>query len=303
MKAVVCGGAGFIGSHLVDRLVGEGHQVTVVDDLSHGRYVPNVSQLAKLRLTDPDLAEVVRSVSPEVVFHLAAQIDVGVSVTNPMLDAESNVLGTLAVLEAARWAGARKVVYASSVAVYGPPAALPVREDAPTNPRSPYGVSKLAGELYLRRYHDLYGLQTTALVLTNSYGPRQNPHGEAGVVAIFTDAMVAGRPTRVYGDGGNVRDYLYVADAVDAFVRAAGPAGDGMRLNIGTGVAVTDLELNRAVAAAVGGAPEPSFAPSRRGDIPAMVVDASLAASVLGWRPRTPLVDGLAHTVASFRQR
>jgi UDP-glucose 4-epimerase len=300
MRTLVCGGAGFIGSHLVDRLLADGHEVTIVDDLSHGRHVANDSRLYKLRLTDPDLVGVVRSEAPEVVFQLAAQIDVGASVTYPVWDAESNVLGTVAILEAARQAGTRKVVYASSVAIYGPPVNLPVGEDTPTYPRSPYGVSKLSGELYLRQYHDLYGLQTTALALTNTYGPRQDPHGGGGAVALFAEAMLAGRPTRVYGDGSNLRDYMYVADTVDAFVRAAGPAGDGMRLNIGSGVAVTDLELNRAVAEAVGGAAEPSFAPARPGDLAAMVVDASLAAAVLGWRPRTPLADGVARTVAAF---
>jgi len=205
---------GFIGSHLVDWLVAEGAWVTVVDDLSTGR-VENLDaalatgrcELAKHSVTETGFGAIVGAVHPEVVFHLAAQIDVRSSVADPVGDANANVLGTVAVLEAARQAGTRKVVFASSVAVYGPPAALPVREDTPPSPLSPYAVSKLAGEPYLRQYRELHGLQTTALVLTNTYGPRQDPHGEAGVVAIFTAAMLAGRPTRVYGAGANERDY------------------------------------------------------------------------------------------------
>jgi UDP-glucose 4-epimerase len=315
MRALVTGGAGFIGSHLTDRLVADGHQVTVVDDLSHGR-AANLAvaaatgrcDLVKLDVTDRELAGVVRSARPEVIFHLAAQIDVRVSVADPLRDVTANVVGTVAVLEAARRAEVPKVLLASSVAIFGPPARLPVSEETPTRPLSPYAVSKLAGEQYLRQYHDLHGMDTTALVLTNTYGPRQDPHGEAGVVAIFADAMLAGRPTRVFGEGGNVRDYVYVADVVDAFVRAAaagsvagGSVAAGRRIVIGTGEAVTDLELNRAVAAAVGGAPEPEYAPARLGDLPTMVVDAGSAAEVLGWRPRTPLAEGLRRTVAALR--
>jgi UDP-glucose 4-epimerase len=319
MRALVTGGAGFIGSHLADRLVADGHRVTVVDDLSHGQARNLASatasgrcELVKLEVTDPDLLAVVRSAEPDVIVHLSAQIDVRVSVADPLRDVTANVVGTVAVLEAARCANVPKVVLASSVAIFGPPQRLPVREDTPTRPLSPYAASKLAAELYLRQYHDLHGLDTTALVLTNTYGPRQDPHGEAGVVAIFADAMLAGRPTRVFGEGRNVRDYLYVADAVDAFVRAAGLAGAagssgrppvaGRRITVGTGEAVTDLELNRAVAEAVGGAPQPEYAPPRLGDLPAMVVDASAAADLLGWRPRTPLAEGLARTVAAMRE-
>ncbi len=319
MRALITGGAGFIGSHLTDRLVTGGHQVVVVDNLSHGR-AGNLSaaiatghcELVKLDVTDPELATVVRTAEPQVIFHLAAQIDVRVSVADPLLDVTSNVVGTVGVLEAAHRAGVSKVLLASSVAIFGPPQQLPVTEQTPTRPLSPYAVSKLAAEQYLRQYRDLHGLETTTLVLTNTFGPRQDPHGEAGVVAIFADAMLAGRPTRVFGDGGNVRDYVYVGDVVDAFVRAAGlvsaaaPDGNpqeaaGRRIAIGTGRAVTDLELNRAVAAAVGGAAEPQFAPPRLGDLPSMVVDAAQAAELLGWRPRTSLEEGLALTIAAMR--
>ena len=303
MRVLVCGGAGFIGSHLVERLSAQGEEVVVVDDLSHGKTVnlgPDV-ELIRLDITDPRLVDAIAAARPEVVVNLAAQIDVRVSVAEPLRDASTNILGTVAVLEAARRAGARKVVLASSVAIYGPPRVLPVTEETPTNPLSPYAVSKLTGELYLRQYQQLHGLDTTTLVLTNTYGPRQDPHGEAGVVAIFVHAMLAGQPTRVFGDGANSRDYLYVTDAVDAFVRACGPVASGLRLNLGTGVAVTDLDLNRAVARAVGGAPEPEYAPPRLGDLPHMVVDAARAREVLGWKPRTSLDEGIGHTVAAMR--
>jgi UDP-glucose 4-epimerase len=187
------------------------------------------------------------------------------------------------------------------VAIYGPPAVLPVTEDTPTNPLSPYAVSKLAGELYLRQYTQLHGLQTTTLVLTNTYGPRQDPHGEAGVIAIFADRMLRGEPTRVFGAGDNSRDYVFVDDVVEAFVLACGPVADGRRLNIGTGVAVTDLELHGLMAVAAGAPPQPAFAPPRLGDLPHMVVDAAEARQVLGWAPQVPLAQGVARTFAWMR--
>lgn len=309
MRVLVCGGAGFIGSTLTDRLIGDGHEVVVVDDFSHGNranlhgaLATGRCELATADITGSGLSDVVAAAAPEVVVNLAAQIDVRVSVANPVLDASTNVLGTVAVLEAARRAGARKVVLASSVAIYGPPGALPVTEETPTNPLSPYAVSKLTGELYLRQYTKLHGLQTTTLVLTNTYGPRQDSRGEAGVIAIFADQMLSGAPTRVFGEGTNSRDYVYVDDVVDALARACGPVADGCRINIGTGVAVTDLELHRLMAEVVGGVPEPEFAPARLGDLPHMVVDASRAADLLDWHPQVELRDGIARTIAALRE-
>src|SRR4029453_19146623 len=192
VRMLGAGGAGFIGSHLVDRLIGEGHQVTVVDDLSHGRadnlrdaLATGQCELVKLALAEPSLPATVAAARPEVVFHLAAQIDPRARVAEPVRDATVNVLGTVALLEAARSAGARKVVQTSAGAICGPPSVLPVTGETPARPLSPYAVSKLAGEFYLRQYLDLYGLETTTLVLTNTYGPRQDPEGEAGVGAIF----------------------------------------------------------------------------------------------------------------------
>jgi UDP-glucose 4-epimerase len=308
VRILVTGGAGFIGSHLVDRLIADGHEPVVVDDFSHG-HPDNLAQATRvagcqtlsLGILDSELVEAVAMARPEVVVHLAAQIDVRASVASPLHDASTNVLGTIAVLEASRQAGVRKVVLASSVAIFGPPQVLPVTERTPVNPLSPYAVSKLAAEYYLSQYQRLHGMQTTTLVLTNTYGPRQDPHGEAGVVAIFAEQMLAGTPSRVFGGGTNTRDYVFVDDVVDALVRATGPVASGQRVVIGTGVATTDLQLHRAIATACGGAPDPQQAPARLGDLPHMVVDPTAARTVLGWRPRVSLGDGLARTVAAMR--
>lgn len=310
MRVLVTGGAGFIGSNLVDRLLSDGHEVDVVDDLSSGRAenLAAAQQSDRFRLhvmdiLDPELPSLMAERQPEVVCHLAAQISVRKSVAEPALDARINVEGTINVLEAARRAGARKVVYASSVAVYGRPKQIPVPHGAATDPRSPYAASKLSGELYLATYNALYGLEYTTLVLSNVYGPRQSPEGEAGVVSIFTDALLAGRPTVVYGDGGQTRDYIFVEDVVDAFARACGPRGNRERYNLGTGVQTTDRELHTLVAAAAGAPDEPTFAPPRLGDLPAMAVDPAPALEGLGWQPRTELAVGLKATVEWARRR
>ncbi|WP_214409381.1 NAD-dependent epimerase/dehydratase family protein [Sphaerisporangium fuscum] len=310
MRVLVTGGAGFIGSTLVDRLLADGHEVAVVDDLSSGSR-GNLSaameseafELHELDVTDPALTDLTRNLRPEVVCHLAAQISVRRSVADPVADARLNVEGTVNVLSAARAAGVRKVVYASSVAVYGRPAVIPVPGDAATDPRSPYAASKLSGEIYLSMFRALHGLQYTSLVLSNVYGPRQSPEGEAGVVSIFTDALLRGAPTVVYGDGSQTRDYIFVEDVVDGFVRACGEAGDGGRFNLGTGVQTTDRELHSLVAAAAGAPDEPRFEPPRLGDLPAMAVDPAPALAALGWRPRTDLLDGLKATVEWARSR
>lgn len=307
MRVLVTGGAGFIGSHLVDRLVAAGDTVTVVDDLSHGKRAHMAEaldsgrcRLEPLDVTNGRVAELVAEQQPEIIYHLAAQIDVRASVADPVHDAETNVVGTVRVLEAARAAGTRKVVLASSVAVYGTVERLPVAETDPTAPLSPYAVSKLTGEQYLRQYQRLYGLEWTALCFGNVYGPRQDPHGEAGVVSIFANALLAGKPTMVPGDGGNTRDYVYVGDVVDALVLAK-TAGNGSRFNIGTGVATSDLELHHAVAGAAGSNTEPEFAAARQGDLRAMLLDSSRAAAELGWQARTPLRTGIEETVAWAR--
>ncbi|GAA1521182.1 GDP-mannose 4,6-dehydratase [Sphaerisporangium rubeum] len=310
MRVLVTGGAGFIGSTLVDRLLADGHEVAVVDDLSSGDHANLAGAERSPRFTlhtldvrDPALTGLMAQVRPEVVCHLAAQISVRISVADPVRDARTNVEGTVNVLEAARAAGGRKIVFASSVAVYGRPEVIPVPDGAATDPRSPYAASKLAGETYLSMYRALHGLAYTTLVLSNVYGPRQSPDGEAGVVSIFTDALLRGEPTVVFGDGSQTRDYVYVDDVVDGFTRACGPHGDGRRLNLGTGVRTTDRELHSLVAAAAGAPDEPRPAPPRLGDLPAMAVDPAPALDALGWRPRTDLVTGLKATVEWARSR
>ncbi|MFI6597771.1 NAD-dependent epimerase/dehydratase family protein [Nonomuraea sp. NPDC050536] len=310
MRVLVTGGAGFIGSNLVDRMLLEGHEVVAVDDLSTGSR-DNLTQAAEhdafrlreLDIRDPALIGLAAELQPEVIVHLAAQISVRKSVMDPVHDARINVEGTASVLTAAREGSTRKVVFASSVAVYGRPATIPVPSDAATDPRSPYAASKLSGETYLATFRALYGLEYTTLVLSNVYGPRQSPEGEAGVVAIFTDGLLSGTPTVLYGDGTQTRDYVYVDDVVDGFVKASGQAGNGMRFNLGTGLQTTDRRLHALIADAADAPDKPGFAQPRLGDLPAMAVDPVPAFEGLGWQPRTDLSTGLRATVEWARGR
>lgn len=238
MRALVTGGAGFIGSHLVDRLLADGHEVLVIDDLSTGRreQVAEGCRFEQLDITSPELIPVVESLAPEVVLHLAAQMDVRKSVADPLHDTRTNVLGTVNVVTAAARAGARKVVFASSGGtVYGEPDSLPAREDDPLRPASPYGAAKVAGESYVAAFGRLHGFAWTSLRLGNVFGPRQDPHGEAGVVAIFGTAMIEQRQTLIFGDGSSSRDYVHVDDVVEAFVQCMDARTNGAILNVGTG--------------------------------------------------------------------
>ena len=236
------------------------------------------------------------------MFHLAAQIDVRHSVADPQFDASVNVIGTVRLAEAARRAGVRKVVHTSSGgSIYGTPPQYPTRETVPTDPASPYAAGKVAGEIYLNTFRHLYGLDCSHIAPANVYGPRQDPHGEAGVVAIFAQALLSGKPTKVFGDGTNTRDYVFVDDVVDAFVKASGAAGGGQRFNIGTGMETSDRQLHSAVAAAVGGPDDPEFHPPRLGDLKRSCLDIGLAERVLGWRPQVQLDDGVRRTVEYFR--
>ncbi|MFC5832939.1 NAD-dependent epimerase/dehydratase family protein [Nonomuraea insulae] len=304
MRALVTGGAGFIGSNLVDRLLADGHEVHVVDDLSTGSRgnlagaaASDGFTLHEMDIRDRALSTLMTELQPEVVCHLAAQISVRKSVADPAHDARLNVEGIASVLAAAHEGRTRKVVFASSVAVYGRPATIPVPGDAPTDPRSPYAASKLSGEIYLATFRALYGLEYTTLVLSNVYGPRQSPEGEAGVVAIFTDALLNGTPTVLYGDGTQTRDYVYVDDVVDGFVRACGAEGNGSRFNLGTGIQTADRRLHSLIADAAGAQDKPGFAQPRVGDLPAMAVDPVPAHDGLGWQPRTDLPTGVKKTV------
>ncbi|WP_151529366.1 MULTISPECIES: GDP-mannose 4,6-dehydratase [Corynebacterium] len=309
MNTLVTGGAGFIGSHLVDALVARGDSVVVVDNLSHGRRdnLRDALETGQVTLLEDDVLScdfiaVCREYRPEVIFHLAAQIDVRSSVADPVFDAEMNTISTIRIAEAARQTGVRKVVYTSSGgAIYGRPESFPVSEEEPVRPMSPYAASKVGGETYLNMYRRLYGLDCTHIAPANVYGPRQDPHGEAGVVAIFSKNLLAGASTVVFGEGSNTRDYVYVGDLVRAFVAASGEQGSGMRFNIGTGVETTDRALHSLVAQAVGVTDEPRFEPARVGDVPRSCLDSSRAQAVLGWRPEVDVAEGIARTVEYFR--
>ncbi|MEO5877240.1 MAG: NAD-dependent epimerase/dehydratase family protein [Streptosporangiaceae bacterium] len=304
MRTLVTGAAGFIGSHLVDRLLAEGHEVAAVDNLATGSLanLPADLELRVVDVTTPVFTELVREFRPEVICHLAAQVSVRVSVADPLEDARVNVLGTVNMLEAARLAGTRKTIFTSSCAVYGIPDVLPVPAGAALRPTSPYAVSKATGEAYLQAYLALHGLDYTILTLANVYGPRQTPEGEAGVVSIFSDALTGGKPTVVFGDGEHTRDYVFVADVVDAYVRAL-TEGGGHRVNVGTGVQTTDRELHTLVAGAAAAPDDPGFAPARLGDLPAMCLDPASARTALGWEPAVRLADGLATTIDWTRSR
>ena len=310
MRALVTGAAGFIGSTLVDRLLADGHTVVGLDNFATGR-ATNLEHLVgnsahsfvEADIVTADLDDILSEHRPEVVFHLAAQIDVRHSVADPQFDASVNVIGTIRLAEAARHTGVRKVVHTSSGgSIYGTPPEYPTSESAPKAPASPYAAGKVAGEIYLTAFRHLYGLDCSHIAPANVYGPRQDPHGEAGVVAIFAQALLSGKTTKVFGDGSNTRDYVFVDDVVDAFVRASGEAGGGQRFNIGTGVETSDRQLHSALAAAVGGPDEPEFHSPRLGDLKRSCLDISLAEAVLGWTPRVPLSDGVRRTVEYFRR-
>ena len=295
MRALVTGGAGFIGSNLVDALVERGDDAHVLDDLSNGRR-ENVHARATLHVGDirePDA--VFDEVRPELVFHLAAQANVRTSVERPDLDAEINVLGTVRVLEAARRHGAQVVFSSTGGAIYGE-CEEPAREDAARQPLSPYGTSKLCGEEYLATSNRLYGTSHVSLRFGNVYGPRQEPHGEAGVVAIFMGLLAEGGTPTIYGDGRQTRDYVYVGDVVDAVLRAAGR--DGGVYNVGTGAETSVLELYDEIQRATGIEREAAHGAERLGELQRSVLDPGAAERDLGWRAQTPLAEGLRATWA-----
>jgi len=293
MRAIVTGGAGFIGSNLVDALLERGNEVHVLDDLSSGR-PENVAAGAELHIADirePDA--VFDAVEPEAVFHLAAQADVRVSVERPDHDAAVNVLGTVRILEAARRHGAAIVFSSTGGAIYGE-CDGPAREAAERRPLAPYGVSKLCGEEYLATWNRLYGTRHTTLRLGNVYGPRQDLHGEAGVVAIFMRLLREGGTPEIYGDGLQTRDYVFVGDVVRAMLAVAGR--DGGVYNIGTGIETSVLELHEAIQRVTGVHRDAVHRDARRGEIRRSVLEVSLAERELGWSPQHSLADGLAAT-------
>ena len=296
MRAIVTGGAGFIGSHVVDALLARGDEVAVLDDLSSGRR-ENVAQGAELLVGDIRDPQVLRELfaewRPETCFHLAAQADVRVSVERPDFDGEVNVLGTIRLLEAAREQGTRIVFSSTGGAIYGE-CKRRARETAPRTPLAPYGTSKLAGEEYLGTYNRLYGTEHSALRYGNVYGPRQDPHGEAGVVAIFLGRLARGEAPHIYGDGRQQRDYVFALDVARATLAAADrPSGV---FNVGTGTATSVLDLLQACLRVTGVEIEPVFDPPRLGELRRSVLDPGLAEAELGFRAEVALDDGLAST-------
>jgi len=305
MRVLVTGGAGFIGSHVAEACLAVGHEVLVIDDLSSGKR-ENLAPAARFEQCDirtPRAAAVVESYRPQAILHLAAQMSVTHSVAEPAFDAEVNVLGLINLVEAGRRAGLEKVVFASSGGtVYGEVETYPIPETAPTNPVCPYGVSKLSGEHYLFYYHRVFGLPYVALRYANVYGPRQDPHGEAGVIAIFSQRLLAGQDVTVFGDGLQTRDYVFVGDVVRANLAALTADFCG-GVNIGTGVETNVNDLFSILKRHAGGPGKAVHAPPRDGELRRSVLSIALADKVLGWKPRATLSDGLAETVDFFRSR
>jgi len=298
VRAIVTGGAGFIGSHVVEALLARGDEVTVVDDLSNGKRenVPEDVPLVERDLRE-GLGEVFADARPEVCFHLGAQVDVRVSVDRPTHDASVNVLGTIEVLEAARAHETQVVFSSTGGAIYGE-CDGPVTEEAERRPLAPYGVSKLAGEEYLAAYNRLYGTRNVSLRYGNVYGPRQDPHGEAGVVAIFLGSLAEGRAPRIFGDGLQTRDYVYAGDVARATLAAGGE--DGGVFNVGTGSETSVVELYEACRRVAGSTLEAEHAPERLGELQRSVLDVSRSERELGWRPEVPLEEGLRLTWESI---
>jgi len=310
VRVLVTGGAGFVGSNLVDRLLAEGYDVDVVDDLSTGA-LANLGDARTQRarrmtfqrfdIRSATVADLIAHRKPEIVFHLAAQADVRVSVANPSLDAEVNVVGSLNIIQGALAAGVRKVVFAGSGGtLYGIPESVPTREGHPQQPISPYGVAKKAIGDYLHYYREVHGLEYTVLALANVYGPRQDPYGEAGVIAIFAGKLLDKERPTIYGDGEQTRDFVYVDDVADAFVRAADKGG-GLVVNIGTGVETSVQELFDQMARVAGFEEPARYAPPRAGELRRSALDPGRAAIHLGWKPWTSLEDGITRTIEFFR--
>jgi UDP-glucose 4-epimerase len=301
MRILVTGGAGFIGSHVVDAYLAAGHEVGVLDDLSTGKHsqVPSGAKFYEGDIADTQsVARVFAQFEPEVVNHHAAQISVVRSVADPLVDGSNNVLGTIALLEAyRRLERPCKFIYATSGgAMYGTPSQLPCPETAPADPISPYGLSKHTAERYVWLYSRLYGITATVLRYSNVFGPRQDPHGEAGVCAIFTNRMLASEPVTIFGDGSQTRDYVYVGDVARANLLAL-ERGAGEAINICTQIGTSTKEVAELLASATEYELQPVQAAGRPGEIQAVILDRGLAKHVLGWEPGVSFADGIAQTV------
>jgi len=305
MKILVTGGAGFIGSHLADAFLAGGHDVVVLDNLSSGRraQVPAAARFHEVDVRSAEAANIVAAEKPDVLCHYAAQMNVRRSVDDPVFDAEVNVLGMLRVVEAAHRAGTRLTIFASSGGtVYGEVDDLPTVEEHPTIPMCPYGVSKLTGEHYLEYYHRIHGMRYVALRYANVYGPRQDPHGEAGVVSIFARALLAGQGAQIYGDGLQTRDYVFVGDVVRANLAALESSWCGP-VNIGTGLETSVVDLHAHLRRLTGCDAAPEHAAAKDGEVRRSVLSCTRAERVLGWNPAVTLEQGLAATVDFFRSR
>ena len=305
MRVLVTGGAGFIGSHVVERYLALGHEVGVLDDLSTGRLdnIPRAATFFQFGLLSDQLERVLADFRPEVINHHAAQVNVRVSLDDPMTDARVNVLGSMRLFQLAARTGCRKIIYASSGgAVYGDPSRLPADENTPARPICPYGVSKYAAEKYLDLYRELSGVRTTILRYANVYGPRQDPAGEAGVVAIFAETLLAGKQPTIFGDGSKTRDYVYVGDIAEANCLAL-EAGDGGVYNVGLGRQVSDDEIFQAVRSALGVKIEAIHADFRKGEVRHISLDAGRIRADLGWRPSVTLEQGIPKAAAYYRER
>lgn len=303
MKALVTGGAGFIGSHMVDRLVAEGREVRVIDNLVSGEQrLPSLKsagvEVDRFDIRDAGSADLIRDFRPDEIYHFAAQMDVRRSVADPIYDADVNVLGTLRILGAAAEVGARVMTASSGGCIYGEadPSRFPLDEQTPKNPDSPYGITKSVMEDYLRFYRAVSGVQYANLALGNVYGPRQDPAGEAGVVAIFGLRLLKGETCYIFGDGAQTRDYIYVGDVVEAFF-AASSKGDGETFNIGTGRETTVNDLYATLARICGVGARPEYKPARSGELDRSCLSSAKAGRLLGWAPQKELEEGLSETV------
>ena len=311
MRALVTGAAGFIGSTLVDRLLAEGHQVVGIDNfctgiaanLEHAYSCNSVSSrrftLVQVDIQAPELVDIVAGTNPDVIFHLAAQVDIDTSVSNPQFDARNNVLGTINLCEASRRAGVRRIVYAASgESRYGARGYLSVDESKQVDSLSPHVVAKLAGEMYLHAYAEMYGLAPICLALANVYGPRQSPHRAAGVIAVLGSAIITGQPFAVYRDGAAAHDHVYVDDVVDAFMRAGcAPIETTGTYNIGTGQHTTVTEVHGLMSAVLDGSSWPDVAADRSGDLNAIALNTIKAERELDWKPTVDLAEGIQRTI------
>jgi UDP-glucose 4-epimerase len=305
LKILVTGGAGFIGSHVCDEFVRAGHEVLALDNLSSGKkenLAPQV-KLLELDIRAPEAAEAILRERPQVICHLAAQMDVRRSVEDPRFDAEANILGMLNLLEAARKVEVKKFIFSSTGgAIYGEQDVFPAPESHATRPVSPYGVSKASGELYLGYYKAQYGLPYIALRYANVYGPRQNPHGEAGVVAIFSQRLVSGKSCTIFGTGKQSRDFVYGPDVARASLLAFQSEYVGA-VNIGTGIETDITQLYQLLADAAGSKDAAVYAPGKPGEQMRSCIDNALAKKVLGWSPTVQVKEGLAKTIEFFRAK